>query len=424
VLTLNKTKLLINNESNIDLICDTISGTKNADLLNYLHQHGMNSAIAQQGNYNGETVVIANIRNHLSDVGHYVVLLGYKNGLPIYWDPYYGEVLTLNMNDWSNGDRTLIEWFIDTTIPISEIELPVSDNIEPVLIFLADAKSTLKPETDTTLDMERAANELCIPNRYATIQDCLIIEDMLLCNGIPIAQTDIVLIRLDPSLDGAYFDFLRTLCHVKANFINKPKDILTRNDKLLASTPLSIKIMSTNPFSIKKSIQIFKKHNIEQLVLKPISMFGGESIEFINREDPCLYDRCNFMVQKYGQLIIEPFICIDNDLSSTPIDVRVVIFNGEIVANADRVPPVGSLICNLSSGGSIAKRQLTEKEMQIAQTAIKILNDNQILFAGIDLLNGKLSEINISCPGALKNVSQAVGFDVSKKILSQLFKHY
>jgi glutathione synthase len=405
----------------MDLICDSLCGTDNNDLLAYLKQNGMPCASVKYGGYNGKTLGIANIRNHLSDVGHYVVLLGNDdNGIPFYWDPYYGKVLPLVMSDWTNGDRTLEKWWVDTGVSIESIEQPNAGNIEKGIIFLADPRETLKPGLDTTLDMERASNELEIPNRFATIQDCLVVNDTLFCNGLPVAPSDTVFIRLDPSLDGRYFDFLRTLCHVNARFINKPQDILTKNDKLFAQKNLSIVLTSDNEFSIKKALQIFKKHNINKLVIKPLSLFGGESIRFVNTDDADeIKVVSKYLIAQFGQVIIEPFISANPAISETPVDTRVVVFNGEIIANADRLPPKNSIICNLSSGGSISARTLSEDEKSEALVAATQCNLNGIMFAGVDLLNGQLSEINISCPGAIKHVSQAVGFDVSKSILER-----
>ena len=71
-------------------------------------------------------------------------------------------------------------------------------------------------------------------------------------------------------------------------------------------------------------------------------------------------------------------------------DKRVFIINGKVCGAIRRIPSKNSILSNLSQGGTAVKTTLNLKKIKIAKIIAKDLLKNNIYFAGIDFVSGKL----------------------------------
>ena len=70
-----------------------------------------------------------------------------------------------------------------------------------------------------------------------------------------------------------------------------------------------------------------------------------------------------------------------------------------------RIPATGELRANVSTGGSVAKHVLTKEEKALCQfIGPKLVNDG-LFFVGIDVINGKLIEVNVQTPGGISRIN-------------------
>ena len=150
----------------------------------------------------------------------------------------------------------------------------------------------------------------------------------------------------------------------------------------------------------------FKKE-YKKIIIKPTHGYGGNNILFVTHKTPkkeivkYLNKNTHVMAQKFLPQIKKG-------------DKRIFIIDGKIKGAIKRVPKKKSIISNLSQGGTAIKTKLNSKEMIIAKKVADFLKENNILFAGIDLIaNYLIGDINVTSPTGLKNFKDLTGKDLS-----------
>jgi glutathione synthase len=90
-------------------------------------------------------------------------------------------------------------------------------------------------------------------------------------------------------------------------------------------------------------------------------------------------------------------------------DRRVFFLNGQRIGDFVRYPAEGKIQANLAQGGRAALQDLSKKESAICEKVGQFLQEKGILFAGIDLLGERLSEVNITSPTGFAALAQLGG---------------
>lgn len=224
--------------------------------------------------------------------------------------------------------------------------------------------------------------------------DCYSIDHISKSNREDLSKFDLILIRQDPPFDMNYI----TTCYLlnmvnssKSLVLNNPTSILQNSEKL-AALQFSNYIPKT---IIASDIDSHVKNFIEQqknVIAKPLYGHGGNDITLINNADP-LID----LIKTHGTVVLQEFL----PEVKTDGDKRIYMIDGEIIGSFQRIPKDGEIKANLSAGGSAYKTSLTNREKEICDSLSGWLKENKIVFAGIDVLNGFLIEINITSPTGL-----------------------
>lgn len=206
-------------------------------------------------------------------------------------------------------------------------------------------------------------------------------------------KTDLFFIRQNPPINMEYINNLQILSQIedKITFINSPRALLLHSEKLSIlqfSDYIAPTIVTSNKDKIQQFLQTHSK-----IVIKPLHLCAGQGITKISsfEELKTFYfdkeESCNeiYMVQKF----------LDN---VTYGDKRVIIAGYKYLTTINRIPKSGDFISNLCAGGNFEKTSLTEREEKIIFKICSFCKYNKIAFAGIDLIDEYLSEINITSP--------------------------
>ena len=102
-------------------------------------------------------------------------------------------------------------------------------------------------------------------------------------------------------------------------------------------------------------------------------------------------------------------------------DKRVILVNGKAVGAVNRIPRKGAFKANLHLGGTASKTTLSKKENDICQKLASVLKENKLFFVGIDLIDQKLTEINVTSPTGLIQLKELYKINISKLIWEELF---
>ena len=98
-------------------------------------------------------------------------------------------------------------------------------------------------------------------------------------------------------------------------------------------------------------------------------------------------------------------------------DVRVLMLNGKPIGSLRRRPLKGDVRSNISVGGTVEKHKLTKAEKDLCAIIGEKLVADGILYAGLDLIGGKLIEINVLSPGTIKDINLLNKVRLQEKIL-------
>ncbi|MBI5162608.1 MAG: hypothetical protein HY985_01750 [Magnetospirillum sp.] len=271
---------------------------------------------------------------------------------------------------------------------------------EGTVFFLGDPDESLDHEWDTSLRLMAAHRRRGETAHWCTCDDILIRGRTLLLGGMPVGPRDLVWLRLDPSDKIRWYETLRALCHVDARIVNPPRSVLTVHDKraALAFSPRC----AWGAFSLaefRRAIAELKAGGATMAVLKPPSLFGSKGIHFIAIDDTAQLEAVYAELQPlFGYVIVEPYLGPGD--RRTPPDIRVLLTHRRVVGVIERLIPLGGGLSDVKRGAP-----LTPAQTRLTQQAMAFMNREGVVLAGLDFIGDLMTEINVSCPGAVPEVN-------------------
>ena len=227
---------------------------------------------------------------------------------------------------------------------------------------------------------------------------------------------DIFHMRLDPPFDTRYMKYLwmqKVLEHQKVLVINRPEGILSHNEKLHAYIqPGAIDTYVGSSISgLKKSLEKNPKTNYE-LIMKPIDLFQGMGVEKIVGDLTIVLKEFERKVKESGgAIVVQPFI---KEVAQG--EIRAIYFNGIELGSILKVPKSGEFLANIAQGASYHKIELSKNVKEQCDRITKELNAVGVPWVAFDILGEHVSEVNITCPGLLVEVSHAHNVNMALKI--------
>lgn len=225
-----------------------------------------------------------------------------------------------------------------------------------------------------------------------------------------------ILIRQDPPFNLEYISTTLMLDRIKdkTKIINDPTSVRNISEKFYSINFL--KFMPPTIFT--KDLKLIKKFYKEnnKIVIKPIHGYAGKDILFIDRNFN--QKTIKTYIKKIGHVMAQKFLPLVKHG-----DKRVFILNGKVKGAIKRVPSKGSILSNISQGGSALKTKLNKKELYISKVIAKKLKKNNIFFAGIDLISNYLiGDINVTSPTGLPQYKDLTGINLAKNYWDEVKK--
>jgi glutathione synthase len=151
--------------------------------------------------------------------------------------------------------------------------------------------------------------------------------------------------------------------------------------------------------------EFHSKHG--EIVVKPLHGKAGEGVFRIGRDGTNL----TALAELFGSIWKEPFIAQAFLPSVTDGDKRIVLVDGEVAGAINRRPKAGEFRSNLAAGGTAEQTELTEREREICTAIGPELKKRGLLFVGIDVIGGMMTEINVTSPTGIVAIDQFNGSD-------------
>jgi len=220
-------------------------------------------------------------------------------------------------------------------------------------------------------------------------------------------KSKVILIRNDPPFDNRYLYTTFLLNHIsnKVKIINHPFAVRNISEKLFSINLMRYMpptLISENLSEIKS---FFKKH--KAVVAKPINGFSGNNVILMKTFNS---SKIRKLIKTNNHLFFQKFLP-----GVSKGDKRVFIIKGKIVGAISRIPKKGSILSNMSKGAKAKLTKLTRKEVNVSKVIGKLLVKNNIYFAGIDFVQGKLiGDINVTSPTGLAAYKDLSGINLAK----------
>ena len=152
-------------------------------------------------------------------------------------------------------------------------------------------------------------------------------------------------------------------------------------------------------------------------VIKPIDGHGGESVFLLSNGDTNL----NALIEAVTHLgsrnaIVQALVPEVYDEG----DKRILLVDGELLGVVWRVPSKGDLRSNVHVGGSAAPATLADADRKIIETIGPRLVADGLFFVGLDVIGGKLIEVNVTSPTLLQQMSRLCGENLSATVIDRL----
>ncbi len=220
---------------------------------------------------------------------------------------------------------------------------------------------------------------------------------------------DVVLVRQDPPFDMAYVTNTYLLELTKALVINPPRGIRNISEKMsiLQFPELTPKTWVGRDLD---ALEAFAKR-FDQVVLKVLYLMGGDGVIKLESGAPDFREKAAAFIAASGR---EPILAQEFLPAVTDGDKRVFVLNGEPFAALKRMPKQGDFRANLHVGGSAVAGELDDADRAITAAVAPLLKREGIVFAGLDVIAGKLIEINVTSPTLAQELKRLSGLDLPK----------
>lgn len=234
----------------------------------------------------------------------------------------------------------------------------------------------------------------------------------------PLHEFDAVLMRKDPpfDLEYVYSTYLLELAETQgALVINNPRAIRDHNEKL-AITKFPQFIAATLVTSQAHLIREFLADH-QDIILKPLDGMGGASVFRVHSADHNInviletlthYGTRTIMAQRYIPEI-------------TQGDKRILLIAGKAAPYAlARIPKPGETRGNLAAGGTGKAQPLSARDQQIAESLGPELTKRGLMLVGLDVIGDYLTEINVTSPTGMQEITRQTGFNVAGMMLDAI----
>lgn len=226
---------------------------------------------------------------------------------------------------------------------------------------------------------------------------------------IDLATQDVVLLRQDPPFDMSYITNTHLLerVHPQTLVVNDPFWVRNCPEKLLV---LDFADLSP-PTMIARNIEHIRafREQYGEMILKPLYGNGGAGVFKLSANDSNL----NSLHEMFSGINREPLIAQQFLPAVEKGDKRVILVDGEPVGAINRVPASGETRSNMHVGGRPEKIALDDRDIEICKRIGPLLKERGLIFVGIDVIGGYLTEINVTSPTGLQELQRFDGTNVA-----------
>lgn len=302
------------------------------------------------------------------------------------------------------------------------------------LLFVMDPIDAIDVDKDTTFVLMLAAQERGHHVHFCELADLSVEE------GKPVARlrhaalrrergrhatlgeprtlaiddaVDVVFQRKDPPVDTDYVTATQilALCR-RAIVLNRPDTVIWANEKLYAVQFPDLMPATRVSRRIPEFVDFLAKLGGEMIV-KPLGGKGGEGVFHLRHDDRNLFSILEqvtgfgtrwAMAQRYVPEVRRG-------------DKRILLLEGDPIGAVLRVPAAGETRANLHVGGTPARAPLDDDDRRIVERLRPHLERDGLFFVGIDVIGGRLTEVNVTSPTGIQEINALEGVRLEHQVI-------
>ncbi|HOX27184.1 MAG TPA: glutathione synthetase [Candidatus Krumholzibacteria bacterium] len=227
-------------------------------------------------------------------------------------------------------------------------------------------------------------------------------------NKLPLSGFDVIVMRAPQPLDTVVLNFLDSV-RADTFILNDIDGLRIANNKLYTTAfndPDHDFVPVTHVSKNKEYLErIFRESVHEKMILKPLNGHGGRGVILIEkRARQSFRSLLDFYIGEgpgSHYVILQEYIP-----GAEQGDVRILMLNGEPIGAMRRVPAADDNRSNVHAGGSVRKHLLSRQEKALCKHIGPKLVRDGLFFAGLDVIGGKLIEVNVLAPGGITRINR------------------
>lgn len=236
---------------------------------------------------------------------------------------------------------------------------------------------------------------------------------------VELSDIDAVFIRKDPPFDQAYLyaTLMLERARGKTLIINDPRGLRDANEKLYA---LHFSEWTPNTFvtSDRDMIHQFVLDVGGKAVIKPLDGAGGWGVMMLRSDDKNARAIVDMLTGEGQRLaMVQAFLP-----AVSQGDKRILLLDGEPLGAILRVPRQDEIRSNIHVGGNVVPTELTAREQELVRAIAPRLRADGLIFVGLDVIGEHLTEVNVTSPTGIQELSRFTGTDQSAKVIAWVEK--
>lgn len=301
-------------------------------------------------------------------------------------------------------------------------------------VYVMDPMDRVLPDKDTTFAFLRAAQRRghqalhCQPRdlfvrdedvfarvRHLTVSDEAPHASFGASEDVRLADVEAVFIRKDPPFDAMYLYATLVLERARGRtvIVNDPRGLREGNEKLYA-----LHFPRWMPKTLVSShaghIFDFVRSVGGKAVIKPLDLAGGAGVMILSPDDKNAKSIVELvtmegtryaMVQEFLPAVVEG-------------DKRILLLGGEILGAINRVPRSDDFRSNIHVGGSVEPCEVTDEERALVADIAPRLAHDGLVFVGLDVIGGRLTEVNVTSPTGIQQLSRHENRDRAADVIA------
>jgi glutathione synthase len=300
-------------------------------------------------------------------------------------------------------------------------------------VYVMDPMDGVLPDKDTTFAFQRAAQERGHVSLHCLMRDIFFKGDDLFARVRPVTvsdkpphyslgdpfdvrfvETEAVFIRKDPPFDRAYLYATLLLEQIRGRtlLINDPRGIRDANEKLYSLH--FARFAPKTLVSADRARILSFSDALGRAVIKPLDGAGGAGVLLLDRSDlnrKAIVDLLTGEGRKH--VLIQEYL---PDVRQG--DKRILLLEGEVLGAINRVPRPDDLRSNIHVGGVVHPTSVTAKEHSVIDAIAPRLRDDGLHFVGLDMIGGKVTEVNVTSPTGIQELSRHVERDIAADVIA------